>query len=89
MISFEWDQAIAESNLEKHAVSFEIASTIFADPRLVIKFDRDKDGEKRWHAIGRAPNGGIIQAAYTWRGNERIRIISARKANRREKEIYA
>jgi uncharacterized protein len=88
MISFEWDPEKAGSNLKKHDVSFEIAASIFADPQLVIQFDRIKDGEERWHAIGSAPNGVLFQAVYTWRGSERIRIISARKANQREKSIY-
>ncbi len=91
MVSFEWDPVKAASNLEKHQVSFEIAASIFEDPNLITKFDRIKDGEKRWHAIGRAPNNVLVQVSFTRRGHgtdERIRIISARKTNRREKEVY-
>lgn len=91
MISFEWDTAKAASNLEKHKVSFEFAATVFRDPSRVVKFDREKDGELRWHVIGRVAGNLLLLVAFTLRddGKSRtIRIISARAANRRERQLY-
>jgi len=88
MLSFEWDPEKAASNAKKHGVSFELGSLAFADPHRVIQFDRVKAGEERWHCYGRVDNV-VLLVAYTERGDgqdTRIRIISARKANRRERK---
>jgi uncharacterized DUF497 family protein len=86
-VEFEWDDTKAASNYEKHGISFEDAATIFAGPTLVERSDRG--GEKRWTAVGRL-EGRLITVVFTRRGEsqERVRIISARRARSYEREAY-
>jgi uncharacterized DUF497 family protein len=88
---FEWDEAKSKSNLAKHKVSFEVARLAFNDPN-VVSFDGYYDqGELRYDLIGKVPESAYLRVTYTVRGageSERIRIISARKADRKEKGIY-
>lgn len=85
----EWDGDKAESNFLKHGVSFEQAVTVFADPYLLFTEDSQRsDLEEREWAIGEAEDGSILMVVFTVRGGERFRIISARKATRREQQNY-
>lgn len=91
--SFEWDPAKAEHNLRKHKVSFQRAATILSDPRAVSIFDEDhSDEEDRWITLGRDDSGTILVMAHTFRrigeASFVVRIISARKATKREREQY-
>jgi len=84
---FEWDDAKAEANLRKHKVSFRAASRVFDDPLVVIEQDLSEDyGEDRFLAIGLVADL-LMAVAYTERG-DRLRIISARKANAHERRTY-
>jgi uncharacterized DUF497 family protein len=84
---FEWDDAKAEANLRKHKLSFRIASRVFDDPLVLIEQDDSEDyGESRYLAIGFI-EGLLVTVAYTER-SDRIRIISARKANGNEQRAY-
>jgi len=84
---FEWDDAKAQSNLAKHGVSFGDAIAIWADPNFATEdTSRLEDGERRSKAIGEI-QGRLITAVYTTRGDT-IRLISARRTNRREERIY-
>jgi len=75
------------ANLRKHEVSFEVAKLVFDDPHSVDEIDhRDDYGEDRFDAIGMA-RGRLLTVTYTEREG-RIRIISARKATRREQDNY-
>ena len=84
---FEWDAAKAESNLVKHGVSFEAARCVFDD---VFAFERcdfaSAPGEIRYVITGTV-NDVILTVVYTAR-DERIRIISARRATKHEQEEY-
>jgi uncharacterized protein len=72
----------------KHGVSFEAASTIFADPTSLTIPDPDhSSAEKRFVTMGRSVTGKLLVVAHTDRGHN-IRIISARRANRRERNAY-
>ncbi|NMG23108.1 BrnT family toxin [Brasilonema bromeliae] len=85
---FEWDENKAESNFLKHGIQFEEALTVFADPYLLFTEDSShSQGEEREWAIGEAEDGSIVVVVFTMRG-ERIRIISARKATKRECQQY-
>ena len=90
-IDFEWDVAKAESNLQKHGISFDAASLVFYDPQAVVEQDRLVEGELRWRAIGW---GGalsllvVIHTSHMTAEVERIRIISARPAIRKERRQY-
>ena len=84
---FEWDDAKAASNELEHNVSFEMACRAFADAFAVEREDRrEAYGEARFNLIGMA-EGWLLHVTYTPRG-ERIRIISARPAEPREKRRY-
>jgi uncharacterized protein len=83
---FEWDPRKAESNLAIHKVSFDRATEIFNGPRLVVPDTRKNYGEDRYVSLG-AVEGRCLVVVHTPRG-EKTRIISARKANRREQDRY-
>ena len=85
---FEWDDNKAEENLKKHYVSFDEAKTVFNDPLARISDDSEHSYlEERFHIIGQSINNRIIIVAFTER-NDKIRIISARKAESWEKRKY-
>ena len=84
-MEFEWDDRKAAQNLAKHHVDFKDASHVFFDPNRIDDEDLMPD-EDRYRVIGMV-NGRILFVVYTWRGN-RIRLISARKATRYEREQY-
>lgn len=86
-MEFEWDSRKAQTNLRKHGVPFRFASAVFLDKRRLERVDTSEEyGEDRWITVGLA--GDIeLTVVYTMR-SERIRIISARKADRYEREAY-
>jgi uncharacterized DUF497 family protein len=86
-VEFEWDLVKASSNVRKHAVDFDTAAEIFDDPDLLVVIDARTYGERRYHAIG-ATRGVILFVAYTMRRYKVCRIISARRASRRERAAY-
>ena len=86
---FEWDAAKAEVNLAKHAIAFDEALTCFYDPGQVAFFDpQHSDDEHRELLIGHSSQGRLLIVSYTLRGRT-ARLISARKATRREAKTYA
>ncbi len=87
-IGFEWDEAKAKSNFRKHGVSFDDAVTVF-DDRLAITLDDPdhSEEEQRFVTIGNSNAGRLLVVCHSDRPN-RIRLISARKANRRERRYY-
>ena len=89
---FEWDDAKAASNWGKHRVRFETALRVFADPFLLTQQDRIENGELRWQSIGTVDGVLVLLVAHTVRGvddgAEVIRIISARKADPKERKRY-
>lgn len=86
-MTFEWHEGKAARNLAKHGVPFEYATRVFLDAhRLDAKDDRGDYGEERWLTLGLIA-GRLYAVAYTERG-ESIRLISARKANPRERRQY-
>ncbi len=89
MIEFEWDKVKAESNKKKHGVSFSEASTIFGDPlEMTIEDPKNSSGEYRFLSIGRSNAGNLFVVSYTERERNLIRIISARKATKKELKNY-
>ena len=85
---FEWDDRKAVSNLKKHGVSFEEASTIFRDPLSATGADPDHSlGEQRWVTFGVSDAGRLLVVAHTDH-DDCIRIISARPATKAERRIY-
>ena len=88
MIDFEWDPSKAASNQSKHGISFAEAATAFGDPLSLTIFDPDhSESEDRFLLLGKSTFGTLIVVSHTDR-NGTIRIISARKADRRERLQY-
>lgn len=89
---FEWDPRKAKANADKHGVSFDEAVTIFLDADALDGPDlQHSTGEGRFRRLGRSVEGRILTVVYTLRraGHaERIRLISARRASRRERAAY-
>ena len=89
-ITFEWDDTKAQSNLEKHGVSFDEASTVFYDPHaLVIDDPSHSIDEDRFVIFGVSAVARVLTVCHCYRvTHERIRIISARKATKKEETEY-
>ncbi len=85
-MEFEWDERKAQANLRKHRVDFADAATVFEDDRAVTVADDDPE-EERYATLGTDALGRVLVVAYTMRG-ERIRMISARRATKRERAEY-
>ena len=87
-MEFEWDIVKAESNVEKHGVSFAEAMTVFGDPLEITIPDPDhSEGEFRLLSLGRSARERLLVVAYTEREG-RIRLISAREAAPKERRKY-
>ena len=87
-LSFEWDEAKAKSNVAKHGVSFEEASTVFGDARsLTIPDPAHSQLEERFVVLGQSHQRKLLVVVHTERGDN-IRIISARRASRKERNCY-
>lgn len=86
---FEWDDWNVKKNQEKHRVAIIECEQIFSDPRKRIFYDRGHSTRKenRFILIGSTNTGRILYVAFTIRNN-RIRVISARDLNRKEKFLY-
>jgi uncharacterized DUF497 family protein/uncharacterized protein (DUF4415 family) len=85
-MEFEWDANKAASNLRKHGIRFEEAVLVFDDPQHLSRQDRYENGEYRWQTIGLVHGIIVILVAHSVRfesGTEVIRIISARKADKK------
>ncbi|MFZ6007222.1 MAG: BrnT family toxin [Nitrospirota bacterium] len=86
---FQWDKGNIHKN-EKHGIHFQEAEQIFTnEPLLLLPDEKHSQRENRYHAIGRTNEGRILHVSFTLREqNTRIRIISARDANKKERSIY-
>jgi uncharacterized DUF497 family protein len=88
MLEFEWDADKAASNIAKHGVSFEEAATVFGDPLSLTAFDPDhSQDEDRYITMGSSVDHRLLLVSHTDR-EDRVRIISARLATRRERKAY-
>ena len=88
-MKFEWDRKKAESNLAKHGISFEEARTVFYDENARLIDDPDHSGEEdRIILMGISQCLRIITVCHCYRDEDRIRLISARKATKEEKQSY-
>ena len=88
-LGFAWDERKNRANRKKHRVSFETAALAFDDPFHISVQDREVDGEARWQTIGMVNGVHVLLVAHTVDEEAGlIRILSARKATRRERSIY-
>ena|SRR5579862_2701497 len=93
MIWFEWDETKAKINQKEHGISFEECIHIFEDPHVLSELDRIEGGEERWQSIGLVEGIVLLLVAHTVQQGESkedeiIRIISARRADRKERIRY-
>ena len=90
---FEWDPTKERSNRTKHGIGFELAATVFRDPRALTIFDDAHSAEEeRWVTLGLSSSGRLLVVHHTFveeaTGFAKIRIISSRKATRNETMQY-
>jgi uncharacterized protein len=85
-MKFEWDPAKATTSIRRHGITFEQAKDVFLDARGIELLDESSSDEERWRLLGRS-EAGILMVVYTERRG-RIRIVSARLADKRERKVY-
>jgi uncharacterized DUF497 family protein len=83
----EWDPEKAAANLQKHGIPFSYAVDALEDEYALTREDPHAQGEQRFVTVGMDGLGRVLTVVYTHRG-ERIRLISVRRATRREREWY-
>jgi uncharacterized DUF497 family protein len=86
-MNYQWDPAKADANVKKHDVEFADAVGVFEDPNAITIEDLHAEGEQRFLSMGMDVLGRIIVVAYTYRGED-VRLISARKASKKEVRVY-
>ncbi len=88
-LRFEWNEDKAAANVTKHGVTFDEAGTVFGDPLAVI-FDDEKHSrnEIREIIIGNSVFERLLLVSFTQRGEETVRLISAREATKRERRDH-
>jgi len=91
-MKFEWDSEKEKINIEKHEITFEQASYVFTDPFALSKYDEEHSVEEdRWILLGKSLNEVILVVVHTFKDDDNIeyvRIISARKATKKEQQSY-
>lgn len=90
---FEWDRLKAKRNLRKHGIAFERTATIFQDSNALSEFDEHhSEREERWITLGMDSTGTVLVACHTFDETDEnaatIRLISARKATKKEMKQY-
>ncbi len=90
-MNFEWDANKEKLNITKHGVTFEQASYVFSDQFALNMYDDEHSNvEDRWVMLGKSLNKNLLLVVHTFRDEkeELVRIISARKATKKERQIY-
>jgi uncharacterized DUF497 family protein len=85
-MEYQWNPDKAAANLSKHGIDFADAVSVFSDALALTILD-DRFDEERFTTIGMDAFSRVLVVVYTWRGDE-IRLISARKASRQERQQY-
>lgn len=88
-MKFEWDENKNRANIQKHGIDFAEAIYVFSDKfALSIPDDEHSDDEERWVILGKNLHEKVVLVVHTFRDNDIIRIISARKAIKSEQQAY-
>ena len=89
-MKFEWNEKKAKINIDKHGISFEEAATVFYDEQALLRDDPDhSDDEDRFILLGMSEMANVLIVCHCYReSDEIIRIISARKATKKELNQY-
>jgi uncharacterized DUF497 family protein len=85
---YEWDPTKVEANLAEHGVSFAEAVTVLEDDFALTRKDPDSEGEQRLVTLGMSGLANLLVVIYTYREADSIRLISAWKANKRQRLCY-
>ena len=85
---FEWDEQKNRENIRRHGIDFTDVIETFHHPMLAYLDDREDYGEDRWIGIGLMKNTVVVVVYVEWDEQDRIRIISVRKALRHERRKY-
>ena len=89
-MKFDWDENKNKLNIQKHGVDFRYAIYVFSDPfQLNRPDDEHSEDEERWIILGKNLNDNLLLVVHTFRHENVIRIISARKATRHEQTQYS
>ena len=87
-MKFEWDPHKAKANFKKHGVSFEDAKEALICEILVVLKENSDSGEERYVYLGMCKKLNVLVVVVAYRGEDITRIISARKANKKERKFY-
>lgn len=87
-MEIDWDPVKAEANLKRHGVRFSEAATVLEDELAISREDPDSVGEQRFVTLGLSGAGNLLVVVYTDREPDIVRIISAWKANQRQRLQY-
>jgi uncharacterized DUF497 family protein len=87
-VRFEWDPAKAQANLRAHGVGFVEAVTVLNDDLALTREDPGADDELRFVTLGLSDIGNLLVVVYTYGEPDMLRVISAWKANRRQRVLY-
>jgi uncharacterized DUF497 family protein len=87
-VRFEWDSRKAAANLRTHRVSFAEAVTVLEDDFALTRDNPEASGEERFVTLGLSSLGNLLVVVYTYRHADVIRVISAWKANQRQRVVY-
>jgi uncharacterized DUF497 family protein len=82
-----WDPAKVESNFREHKIRFSDAEAVLFDPMALTIEDETTEREERFVSVGADALNRVVVVVYTYRGED-IRLISARRATRRERKAY-
>lgn len=88
-MKIEFDRKKAASNMKKHGVPFDEAASCMLDPLALVRDDPDVGGEVRFVLVRMSHAGRLLTMCYTLRDEEVVRLISARKATKKEERYYA
>jgi len=88
VVRFEWDPRKAAANLRMHRVSFDEAATVLGDDFALTREDPGSEDEQRFSTLGLSSLGNLMVVVYTYRGPDVVRVISAWKADRRQRGAY-
>jgi uncharacterized DUF497 family protein len=87
-VRFAWDPPKAAANIREHGVSFAEAVTVFDDDHALTRDDPDADEDPRFVTLGLSDVGNLLVVVYTYREPDVLRVISAWKANKRQRISY-
>lgn len=88
LVRVEWDQRKADANLRAHAIDFAEAVTVLDDAFALTREDSDAVGEQRFVTVGLSDQANLLVVVYAYRERDIIRLLSAWRANKRQREVY-